>query len=72
LKATLRERHGVSLAGEVYEEPLHKQPVFEKYAPGPLPVAEDLCSRHICLPVFSGMQESEAFQVLRALKEAVG
>lgn len=72
LKATLRERHGVSMAGEVYEEPLHKQPVFEKYAPGPLPVAEDLCSRHICLPVFSGMQESEAFQVLRALKEAVG
>jgi perosamine synthetase len=60
------------MAGEVYEEPLHKQPVFLKYAPGSLPVAEDLCSRHICLPVFSGMQESEAFQVLRALKEAVG
>jgi dTDP-4-amino-4,6-dideoxygalactose transaminase len=72
LKTVLRERFGVSLAGEVYEEPLHRQPVFEKYAAGPLPVAEDLCSRHICLPIFSGMQEAEAHQVLRALREVMG
>ena len=72
LKTILRERHGISLAGEVYEQPLHKQPVFAKYAPGPLPVSEDLCSRHICLPVFSGMEESSARQVLQALKETVG
>ncbi len=72
LKSILRERYGVALAGEVYEEPLHKQPVFEKYATGALPVAEDLCARHICLPVFSGMQESEAQQVLHALKEVIG
>jgi len=31
LKAILREKYGISLAGEVYEEPLHKQPVFERY-----------------------------------------
>jgi perosamine synthetase len=72
LKAKLREGYGVSLAGEVYEEPLHKQPVFEKYAAGPLPVSEDLCARHICLPVFSGMQESDAHQVLHALQEVIG
>jgi perosamine synthetase len=72
LKSTLRERHGVSLAGEVYEEPLHQQPVFATYAGGSLPIAEDLCSRHICLPIFSGMEESEARQVLHALKEVVG
>ncbi len=72
LKTTLRERYGISLAGEVYEEPLHKQPVFEKYAAGPLSISEDLCSRHICLPVFSGMQETEARQVLHALKEVIG
>jgi perosamine synthetase len=72
LKALLRERYGVSLAGEVYEEPLHKQPVFEKYAAGPLPISEDLCSRHICLPVFSGMRVSDADQVLHALEEVVG
>jgi perosamine synthetase len=72
LKSLLREKHGVSLAGEVYEEPLHKQPVFEKYATTSLPVSEDLCARHICLPIFSGMQKAEAQHVLHALKEVVG
>jgi perosamine synthetase len=67
LKAQLRERFGVSLSGEVYEDPLHKQPVFEQYARGPLPVAEDLCARHICLPIYSGMEEDEARQVIEAL-----
>jgi dTDP-4-amino-4,6-dideoxygalactose transaminase len=71
LKAQLREKFGVSLAGEVYEEPLHKQPVFENYCTGPLPIAEDLCARHICLPVFSGMQISEAQQVIEALRQVI-
>ncbi len=72
LKSLLREQYGVSLAGEVYEEPLHKQPVFEPYAEGPLPVAEDLCGRHICLPVFSGMTDEEASRVIHALEETIG
>ncbi|MCW5977374.1 MAG: DegT/DnrJ/EryC1/StrS family aminotransferase [Bryobacteraceae bacterium] len=67
LKAALREQFGVSLSGEVYEDPLHKQPVFERYARGPLPVAEDLCARHICLPLYSGMEDDEARQVIDAL-----
>ena len=67
LKKHLRETYGVSLTGEVYEDPLHKQPVFEKYAAGPLPVSEDLCARHICLPVYSGMEDDEARQVIDAL-----
>ncbi|HVR11671.1 MAG TPA: DegT/DnrJ/EryC1/StrS family aminotransferase [Thermoanaerobaculia bacterium] len=72
LKQALRERHGVSLAGEVYETPLHAQPVFREYAGAPLPVADDLCARHLCLPVFAGMEERDAHQVLRALGELVG
>ena len=71
LKALLRARYGISLAGEVYEAPLHRQPIFEQYASGPLPFSEDLCSRHICLPIFSGMRTEEAHQVLRALKEVI-
>jgi dTDP-4-amino-4,6-dideoxygalactose transaminase len=67
LKRELRERFGVSLSGEVYEEPLHKQPVFAPYAGAPLPVAEDLCARHICLPIYSGMDDEEAQQVIAAL-----
>lgn len=72
LKTLLREKFGVSLAGEVYEEPLHKQPVFEAYVSGSLPVSEDYCARHLCLPVFSGMEEADAHQVLHALKDTIG
>ncbi len=72
LKGLLREKYGVSLSGEVYEEPLHRQPVFTQFARGPLPVSEDYCARHICLPVFSGMKEDEAQWVLSSLKEVIG
>jgi len=72
LKATLRESHGVSLAGEVYEEPLQRQPVFEQYADRALPVSEDVCARHVCLPVFASMSDGQAHQVIDALKRTIG
>ncbi len=72
LKTELREHYGVSLSGEVYEEPLHKQPIFSPYASGPLKISEDYCARHICLPIFSGMKEDEAHWVLQSLKEVIG
>src|SRR5262249_17827472 len=71
LKRELLESSGVSLAGEVYEAPLHRQPIFESYAGGPLPVAEDLCARHICLPLYSGMESVEAEQVVAALRQVL-
>src|SRR5579884_2187619 len=72
LKATLREQYGVSLAGEVYEEPLHKQPIFASYADGPMPASEDYCARHLCLPIFSGMQDEDARHVINALRHVIG
>jgi perosamine synthetase len=72
LRSLLREKFAISLSGEVYEEPLQKQPVFQKYAMRPLPISEDLCSRHICLPIYSGMTQSEAGEVIRALQEVIG
>jgi perosamine synthetase len=70
LKRELAERHRVRLAGEVYDLPLHLQPVLRRFAGGPLPVAEDLCARHICLPVHSDMTDDEADEVIGALAEA--
>ncbi len=32
-----------------------------------LPVAEDLCARHVCLPVHSDMTDDEAEQVVAAV-----
>ena len=51
---------GVSLSGEVYAKALHHQPVFAGRRAGPFPVAEDICARHVCLPVHSDMTDDEA------------
>jgi perosamine synthetase len=63
----LAARFGVRLAGEVYDLPLHRQPVLAAYAGLPLPVAEDMCARHVCLPVHSDMTDAEADEVLAAV-----
>ena len=68
VKSALREEHAVGLSGEVYASPLHRQPVFADLAGGPLPVAEDLCARHVCLPVHNDMADAEAEQVLDGLR----
>ena len=66
-KAEVADRFAVRLSGEVYDLPLHKQPVLLKYANGSLPVAEDVCARHVCLPVHSDMRDDEVEQVLTAV-----
>lgn len=66
-KSELARRFGVHLAGEVYDLPLHRQPVLADYAGPPLPVAEELAARHICLPVHSDMTDGEVDEVLTAL-----
>jgi dTDP-4-amino-4,6-dideoxygalactose transaminase len=72
LKQELREAYGVSLSGEVYEDPIQKQPIFEQYARTPLPQSEKACAEHVCLPVFGGMTEDQAHQVVDALKRTIG
>ncbi|MEX5708456.1 DegT/DnrJ/EryC1/StrS family aminotransferase [Parafrankia sp. FMc6] len=71
VKKEIREGHGVSMAGEVYEAPLHQQPVFERYAQVQLPVAEDICARHVCLPLHSDMTDAEAEHVISAFRAVV-
>lgn len=68
LKKKMKETYGVCLAGEVYETPLHQQPVFQKWGKGSFPVAEDICARHICLPLFPSMTTEEANHVVTSLK----
>ena len=73
LKKRLREEFGVSLSGEVYELPLHRQPILEAYGHGlEFPVADEFCDGHICLPVYAGMTEGEAEYAVGALKQALG
>jgi dTDP-4-amino-4,6-dideoxygalactose transaminase len=72
LKARLREEYGVGLSGEVYECPCHLQPIFAgRFRPGDLPAAEDLCARHICLPLYQGMGLDDAGYVLDSLDKVL-
>jgi dTDP-4-amino-4,6-dideoxygalactose transaminase len=68
LKKALREQHSVGMSGEVYGKPLHREPVFAHLPAGPLPVSEDLCARHVCLPIHNDMADSEAEQVVDGLR----
>ena len=67
LKKTLRERFDVGLSGEVYEAPCHLQPVFGPQDAGTLPVVEEVCARHICLPVSAVMTDDDARYVVESL-----
>jgi dTDP-4-amino-4,6-dideoxygalactose transaminase len=67
LKQEVAARFGVRLSGEVYDLPLHQQPVLLEYAGPPLPVAEEIAARHICLPVHSDMSDAEIDEVLTAV-----
>ena len=72
LKKQLKEQHQIGLAGEVYELPLHKQPVFSGYSLGArAPNAERLCATHVCLPMSAVQTESEAQRVVESLSSAL-
>ena len=62
----------MALAGEVYELPLQRQPIFRDLARDPLPDSDHACSHHICLPVFPSMTDNEAQRVVEALLKTLG
>jgi dTDP-4-amino-4,6-dideoxygalactose transaminase len=60
--------HGVQLAGEIYEIPLHRQPVLAAECPGdPLPGADYSCDRQLCLPIYPTLTEDQAATVVDVL-----
>ncbi len=71
LKQLLRDEYAVGLSGEVYDTPLHRQPVFEPWATEPLPGAEAICARHVCLPVSAVMTDDDVDYVVASLEAAL-
>lgn len=72
IKKDLKEKYGVGLSGEVYEFPCHLQPIFKDmygFKEGDFTVAEDICKRQICLPVFAKMTDEQAKSVIDSLRE---
>jgi len=73
-KKKLKEKYEISLSGEVYELPCHLQPVIKDlygFKGGEYPIAEDICNRHICLPVFPEMTNEQADFVVNSIKEVL-
>lgn len=79
---TPREKERVKIAlkkkgiatGSLYWPPCHLQPVYQKrfgYKKGDFPVAEDILSRAIALPMYAGMATSERDYVISEVKKAV-
>jgi len=72
LKTVLRNEYGVALSGEVYELPLHRQPVFEPWSDeATLPGADEICARHVCLPVSAVLRDDQVEMVANALAGAL-
>jgi len=71
LKKLLREEYEVGLSGEVYETPCHMQSIFEGSGLDSFPNADDICRRHVCLPVYVTMTYHDARYVLASLREAL-
>jgi perosamine synthetase len=70
-KQAMRDDHGVGLSGEVYETPLHVQPVFAPFAAGALPGSEHACGRHICLPISAALTDEQVDIVVESLAEVL-
>lgn len=58
-------------AGTFYPVPLHLQRAFKslKYSEGYLPVAEDICKKSVCLPIFPELTEDEQDFVIDIIKK---
>jgi UDP-2-acetamido-2-deoxy-ribo-hexuluronate aminotransferase len=66
------ERRGVPTA-VYYPTPLHLQPALAHlgYAPGSLPVSEDLARRVLCLPMHPYLTEAQQDLVVTALAQVI-
>lgn len=73
IQKMMKEKFDVTLGGHVFAVPLHKQPAFKKIisSSGSFPIAEDLCSRHICPPMYHEMTDEEAVYIVDSLKKCL-
>lgn len=69
---TEMKARAVSLAGGVYDMPVHQQPVFQERGDiSPLPLADKYCSRHICIPIFFGITDAQVDHVVTSLEDVL-
>ena len=72
-KAKMAEK-GVRCGGEVYWPPLHLQPLYRRLLgtkEGDFPVAEAICRRMVCLPIYPGLSDEEARYVVKTVEDVL-
>ena len=67
------EENGVGV-GRFYPVPLHLQKAFRylNYKEGSIPVAESVCKKSVCLPVFPELREDEVAYIIEVVKKFFG
>ncbi len=59
--------NGVSMTGEVYPIPIHRQPCFKDWFQVPYPVSDIFCQSHICPPNYPELEDEEVRYVCDVL-----
>jgi len=68
----LKNDYNINLSGYVYEIPLHKQPALKSFITNDnYPVANEICSSHICLPLFYSLSDDEVNYIIDSLKKCL-
>ena len=70
-KQHLRAEYDIGLSGEVYDTPLHHQPIFSQLDDRALPGSEWLCARHVCLPLYPALSEADVDYVVESVASAL-
>lgn len=71
LGKALEEKYGIA-TGALYNPPIHLQPLYRQlfgYKEGMLPVAEDVLTRELCLPLFVGLGDEEIDYIVNSVEK---
>ena len=60
-------KKNIFLSGDVYTKPLHEYSLIKKEVIIKLPNSLDVCSRHICLPIYNGLKNKEIKKICSSL-----
>lgn len=78
VKTRMEKEYKIFLPGEVYTDPCHSQPVFEKYPKAVIrhgghdfPNADYIGQRQICLPLYPSLKDEEVTYVVDSLKKVL-
>ena len=60
-------KEGVYLSGDVYSKPLHKSKIIKPYFKYSLNNTSQICSKHICLPIYFGLSEKNVHMICKLI-----